>query len=208
MEALGQAYGYIVYRTTVHDPVRGELVIHDVRDYAQVYINGTLAATLDRRLGQDSVPLTIATPDARLDIVMENGGRVNFTKVLRAERKGIEHSVTLAGAPLTGWDIFPLPMRDAPNPRRRASAVRGPAFYRGQFELSAPGDTYLDLRGWGKGAVWVNGHALGRFWDIGPQLALYLPGAWLKRGTNDVVVFDLQTPESTTLQGVTGPIWK
>lgn len=207
MEALGQSYGYIVYRTTVHNPVHGELVIHDVRDYAQVYVNGTLEATLDRRLGQDSVPLVVATPDAELDIVMENGGRVNFGKGLRTERKGIEHSVTLAGTALTGWDMFSLPMTVAPDPKREPSAIRGPAFYRGALNVIAPGDTYLDMRGWGKGAVWVNGHGLGRFWDIGPQLALYLPGAWLRPGHNDVVVFDLQTPQTTTIRGVATPIW-
>ncbi|HWH49977.1 MAG TPA: hypothetical protein VN651_00415, partial [Gemmatimonadaceae bacterium] len=78
--------------------------------------------------------------------------------------------------------------------------------YRGTFRVDRPGDTFLDLRDWGKGTVWVNGHQLGRFWDIGPEQTLYLPGPWLRRGANDVVVFDLVTPARRTLAGLRAPI--
>ena len=169
-------------------------MIRDVRDYAQVYVNGALAGTLDRRLGQDSMPLSVPA-GGRLDILVENTGRVNFAKPLRTEEKGITHSVTLAGAELTGWDVYPLPMASTPAPAFAAGQPNGPAFYRGTFQLAHTGDTFLDTRGWGKGTVWVNGHQLGRFWQIGPQQTLYVPGPWLKRGTNDVVVFDLVTPD-------------
>ncbi len=208
METFGQSYGYILYRTTVHGPSQGVLSVKDVRDYAQVYVNGGLAATLDRRLGQDTV--TIAVPDGatRLDILVENGGRVNFQKVLRSERKGITTSVTFGGKMLLGWDVFTLPMDVQPAPHARASVMSGPRFYRGTFDVAKPADTFLDTRGWGKGAIWVNGHALGRFWDIGPQLSTYVPGAWLRKGKNDVVVFDLTVPDHLKMTGVAKPIWK
>jgi len=74
--------------------------------------------------------------------------------------------------------------------------------------MSAAGDTFLDTSGWGKGAVWVNGHALGRFWDIGPQQTLYVPGAWLRNGRNDVVVFDLVTPRAPIMSGLAHPVWQ
>jgi beta-galactosidase len=208
METFGQSYGYILYRTVPQWTSHAMLAIHGVRDFAQVYIDGNLVATLDRRLGQDSSMIAVPAGAAQLDILVENGGRVNFTKALQGERKGITGPVTMDGMPIPGWDVFALPMTNAPAPRPARTTPNGPAFYRGEFTVAKPGDTFLDTRGWGKGAVWVNGHALGRFWDIGPQETLYIPGVWLRRGRNTVVVFDLGAPDRTTMQGVMHPVWK
>ena len=68
------------------------------------------------------------------------------------------------------------------------------------------GDTYLDMSSWGKGLVWVNGHCLGRFWEVGPQQTLYLPGCWLKKGLNDIVILDIAGPAKATVCGITTPI--
>ena len=210
MEQVGQSYGYILYRARVAGPAQGTLRIDQVRDYAQVYVNGALAGTLDRRLRQDSLAVTIPREGARLDILVENMGRINFTKALRDERKGITHAVRLNGRELTGWSIFPLPMTSFANlhfdSNPAAPRTAQPAFYRGTFTLADTGDSFLDLRDWGKGTVWVNGHQLGRYWDIGPQQTLYVPGPWLRRGTNEVVVFDLVRPERRTLIGLDHPI--
>jgi beta-galactosidase len=142
----------------------------------------------------------------QLDILVENSGRVNFTKALREERKGITREVLFNGKQLLGWQVYTLPMPDAPRPRFGKAKVEGPAFYRGTFKLTRTGDTFLDTRGWGKGTVWVNGHHLGRFWSIGPQQTLYVPGVWLKRGTNEVVVFALTEPTQRTMTGLAAPI--
>jgi beta-galactosidase len=208
METFGQGYGYILYRTVPHWASHGLLAIHGVRDYAQVYIDGSLIATLDRRLGQDSATLAVPAGAMRLDILVENGGRVNFTRALRGERKGITGAVTIDGTPIVGWDVYPLPMTNAPAPGTRRATSAGPAFYRGEFTIARPGDTFLDTGGWGKGAVWVNGHALGRFWDIGPQQTLYVPGAWLRKGRNDVEVFDLVSPRAPMMSGLAHPVWR
>jgi beta-galactosidase len=127
---------------------------------------------------------------------------------LRSERKGITRSVTLGGSKLLQWDVFPFPMSRAPQFHRDTSSTAAPTVYRGEFTVASPGDTWIDTRGWGKGAIWVNGHAIGRFWDIGPQLSNFVPGAWLRKGKNEVIVFDLATPARQTLSGVTAPIWK
>ena len=73
---------------------------------------------------------------------------------------------------------------------------------KGSFVLSAVGDTYLDMRNWGKGLVWVNGHNLGRYWMVGPQQTVYVPVEWLKKGKNEVVVLELIKPEVSELSGM------
>src|SRR6185436_11483803 len=67
----------------------------------------------------------------------------------------------------------------------------GPRFFKGSVELNDVADTYLDMHNFKKGVVWVNGHNLGRYWNIGPQYRLYCPAPWLKKGMNEVIVFDL-----------------
>ncbi len=207
METFGQSYGYILYRTQVPGPAHGDLVIGDVRDYAEIYVDGKLAGTLDRRLGGDRVTIDVPSSGAQLDILVENSGRVNFTKALRDERKGISRPVTLGGAELTDWNVYPLPMESPPRAFFRGHAPAGPAFYRGTFRLAVTGDTFLDTRGWGKGTVWINGHHLGRFWSIGPQQTLYVPGPWLRSGDNEIVVFSLAAPRQPSMRGITAPIF-
>ncbi len=209
MESLGQSYGYILYRATLPGPVAGDLVLQRLRDYARVDLDGTFVGFLDRRLKQDRLPLSAGAGTHTLDILVENTGRINFTKALRTERKGLDGEVTLAGRELTGWRIYPLPMSAPPRPPQGgfvAMSPAGPAFYRATFDVPRPGDTFLDLRGWGKGAVWVNGHALGRFWSIGPQQTLFVPGPWLRPGANEVVVFDIAVPRKRTLAGLSEPV--
>jgi beta-galactosidase len=207
MEALGQSYGYILYRTRLTGPIEGTLEIRDVRDYARVYVNRTPAGTLDRRLSQSSLAITVPAGPADLDILVENLGRVNFNQPIREERKGITSSATLDGRELTTWDVFRLPMSSMPAPKQQTvTGTDAPAFYRGSFTLSATGDTFLDTRGWGKGTVVVIGHNLGRFWSIGPQQTLYVPGPWLRKGANDIVVFTLDVPAKTTMSGLPSPV--
>jgi beta-galactosidase len=81
-----------------------------------------------------------------------------------------------------------------------------PVLKKGTFVLSATGDTYLDMSNWGKGAVWINGHNLGRYWETGPQQTMYVPAEWLKKGTNSIAVFELLKPEQTVLSGISKPI--
>jgi beta-galactosidase len=191
MEQVGQNYGYILYRTRLGGAPSGTLKIDDVRSYAQVYLDGALQGTIDRRLGQGTVELHGGRPGSQLDILVENTGRVNFGRQFPHESAGITHQVTLAGAPLAGWAIYPLPMRDVETQSDKAGYCEGACFYRGTFHVDQPADTFVDTRGLAKGEVFINGRALGRFWNIGPQGTLYLPGPWLKPGDNQIVIFDL-----------------
>lgn len=81
-----------------------------------------------------------------------------------------------------------------------------PAYYKATFKLSKTDDTFLDMSTWGKGMVWVNGHAMGRFWEIGPQQTLFMPGCWLKKGVNEIIVLDLKGPEKAMVKGLKKPI--
>jgi beta-galactosidase len=191
MEDVGQSYGYILYRTNISRAQSGDLHIDELRSYGQVYLDGVLAGTLDRRLGQSSLAIKVEHDNTRLDILVENTGRVNFGRQFPHERAGITHEVTLGGAPLTKWEIYPLPMQDVSALTYTAAACVGACFYRATFSVENPADTFVDTRSLGKGQVFINGHALGRFWNIGPQGTLYLPAPWLKRGENEIVVFDL-----------------
>ncbi len=191
MEDVDQAYGYILYRTEIDSSNDAELAFEALHSYARVYLDGVLQGVVDRRLGQKSLSLH-AHGRHRLDILVENSGRLNFTTSIRGERAGILGPVTYGGHALEGWQNFPLPFDTLPTSGFTKTACNGPCLYTADFHVEKPGDTFLNTQQLGKGVVWVNGHLLGRFWDIGPAASVYLPGVWLQRGTNHIQVFDLR----------------
>jgi beta-galactosidase len=207
MEDLDQAYGYVLYRTGLDEGDGGELVLNGLHDYAQVYVDQTLVGTLDRRLGEDRLTLPALKAAATLDILVENSGRVNYTKVIRTERKGITGAVTIAGKELNRWEIYSLPMDDLTKLRFLPEPCEGPCFYRMSMKVAKPADTYMDTRALHKGTIWVNGRPLGRFWSVGPQFALYTPAPWLHQGENDVVLFDLLGTHEDLLKSGAEPIF-
>jgi beta-galactosidase len=209
-EALKQAYGFVLYRTTVTGGGGAQVLkLRDLRDYAVVMVNGKRVGTLDRRERQDSMRVTLPAGKVQLDILVENLGRVNFGEYLLQNTKGITKSVTLGGKELTGWQQYGLPFDQAPAVTKTGAAptaTSGPVLRTGTFTVATPTDTYLDLRQWGKGSVWVNGHHLGRYWAIGPQQTLYVPAEWLKKGANDITVLELLKPQQASLSGLDHPI--
>ncbi len=202
MEALGQDYGYVLYRAAVPAGFRGRLKVDAVRDYVVVMINGRVAGTLDRRLNQAELPVRIP-PGGTLDLLVENVGRLNYGRLIFDNHKGITRAVLLDGKPLEGWTQIPLPLhRDNVSALPFGAPMRGaPAFHRATFRLDTPGDVFLDLGAWGKGAVWVNGRSVGKFWRIGPQQTLYVPGPWLRAGENEVIVFEILDQGNRALAG-------
>jgi len=225
METLGQSYGMVLYRADLKpnypkgipflpEPVEGAPIIRNrapmtipgFHGYATVFIDRKKAGTLDRRLGQSSLILPDRTKPATLDILVENTGRVNFGRALPGEQQGLFQKVdTDVGAP-DKWRMYCLPFDNVAKLPFGKIPAGGPAVLTGTFRLDRAGDTFLDMRGWGKGNVWVNGHHLGRYWRIGPQQTLYLPGCWLKKGENRIIVFDVDYAGQTTLSGLPAPI--
>jgi beta-galactosidase len=207
MEDLGQLYGYILYRTELKPGQGGNLVINGLHDYAQVYIDARLIGTLDRRLGTSHLALPVTERASTLDILVENSGRVNFTKVIRDERKGITGTVTIGGREPDRWQIYSLPMSDVNSLHFSSQPCAGPCFYRAHMNAVAPADTYLDTSALHKGFAWIDGRPLGRFWNIGPQFTLYAPGPWIRHGENEIVFFDLQGDAHDEIKTVSAPIF-
>ncbi|OIQ66422.1 beta-galactosidase precursor [mine drainage metagenome] len=192
-EDLNQGYGLVLYRTTLKNAVSGLLKIKQLRDYATIYLNGKRVSVLDRRLRQDSVQISSTEPNTVLDILVENNGRINYGPYLTDNRQGITEKVTLNNDELTGWKMYKFPFSTTPLFKygtNKGTNELQPALYKGSFTLTKTGDTFLDLHGFGKGFVFLNGRNLGKYWYIGPQQTLYIPASWLNKGINQIVVFD------------------
>ncbi len=218
MEQFDIGYGSIMYSTTLPATRKGSVLqINELHDYAQVYIDDRLIGTLYR--GNDNentlrLPYDI-NDGARLDIFVEAMGRINYSKMIH-DPKGITSTVklltTTGGHEVTynlkNWEVrlYPIDKVDERYTYTTFSEKSdAPAFYRASFNINKVGDTYLDMSTWGKGLVWVNGHCLGRFWEVGPQQTLYMPGCWLRKGKNEIVVLDIKGPRKAVVSGLTQP---
>lgn len=213
MEQFDQGWGTILYRTSLPEVKEGTtLLIDEVHDWAQVYADGKLLGRLDRRRGQNSLVLPSLQKGTRLDILVEAMGRVNFDVAIH-DRKGITDKVELLTETdkreLKNWEVYSFPVaHDFAESKKYVEGEKldAPAYYRATFELDQVGDVFLDMQTWGKGMVWVNGKVMGRFWKIGPQQTLFMPGCWLKKGKNEIIVLDLLGPEKATVSGLKKPI--
>jgi beta-galactosidase len=206
-EDLDQSYGYVLYRTALNEGDGGRLVLDGLHDYAQIYIDQALIGTVDRRLATNSLDLPRLSHAGTLDILVENSGRVNFTKAIRAERKGLTGTVALDGRQPDHWEIYSLPMQDPSLVSFRPEPCAGPCFFKALLRVDKPSDTYIDTRSLHKGTVWINDRPLGRFWSIGPQYALYTPGPWLHEGQNVITFFDLLGDGTDHLKTTKDPIF-
>lgn len=234
MEYFDQGWGSMIYSCQLPKTQKeGLLVIKDMCDYAVIFVDGKLIGRLYRGNGYETTLKMPALPQGgKLEIFIEAMGRINYSTLIH-DRKGItEHVELQTSVPegditynLKNWNVQLLPVSydfvagmhyknindveavrpadvrlDMPvDPRNKAG------YYKSQFKVSKVGDTYLDMSQWSKGLVWVNGHCLGRYWNVGPQQTLYVPGCWLKKGANEVVVMDIVGPKQATLQCVTKP---
>jgi hypothetical protein len=207
MEDIGQRYGFTLYRTKLAAATKGKLTLPAARDYVWVMVNGTVVA--DGLTPPKTPTFTTeiaAEAGATLDILVENMGRTSSPFDQKNSRKGLEGNPTVDGKALTGWtmyaieDVADLGPMNGPMP----ASPTGPTLYEGLFTLSEVGETYLDMSKWKFGVVWVNGHNLGRYWDVGASRSLYLPSVWQKQGQNSIEVLETgPAPASAQVSGVT-----
>lgn len=223
MEEYDQGFGSILYRTTLPQiKTSAQLTVNEAHDYAQIFVDGKYIGKLDRRNGEKQLTLPACPKGARLDILIEAMGRINFGRAIK-DFKGITEQVELTmdidGYPfvynMKNWEVFNLedtyefyqgmdfqPIQSLTDDKGQ----RIPGCYRGTFNVKKPSDTFLNFETWGKGLVYVNGYALGRIWEIGPQQTLYVPGCWLKKGENEILVFDIIGPKEAKSEGLTEPL--
>ena len=224
-------WGSMFYFTTLPAvPVPSELRL-DAHDYAQVFIGDRFVGRLDRRVRENTLTIPPTREGDVLRILVEATGRINYGRAIK-DFKGIVGDVTLTATvagrevrhTLSGWERYVIPddyvrafhALEGFSGRRLDEYHEGFAdeaklfgtrgYYRGTFNLTTTGDTWLDMSTWGKGQVYVNGHAIGRFWEIGPQQTLFVPGCWLKQGRNEIIVLDILGPQSPVIEGLDHPI--
>jgi beta-galactosidase len=205
MEMFGQKGGFILYRTNLIGHKKGKLRITELHDYATIFVDGKYIGKLDRCKAENMIELPQATTaNPQLDILVEGMGRINFAEYM-IDRKGITDRVSLNGMTLMNWQVFTLPFDESYLSQLKYSVTEPVVpgnFFKGDFDLTVTGDTYLDVSSWEKGVVWINGHNLGRYWNIGPQKQLYCPATWLKKGKNELVIFDHHQLKSSSVKGL------
>lgn len=199
MEEYGQDYGFIVYETTIKGAYgRQHLTVQNVHDRGQVYIDGEFVGVVDRISGKQTLEVDITGEETKLQIVVENMGRVNYGPMLR-DPKGITEGVRLWNQFLFDWTVYTLPLKDLSQLQFGTKEVKKdqPAFHRGILHVDEVADTFIDMSNWTKGVVFVNGFNLGRYWNVGPQQTLYVPGPLLKKGENEIIIFELHDHQDT-----------
>ena len=223
MEEYDQGFGSILYSTTLPE-LRTEalLTVNDPHDFAQIFVEGRYVGKLDRRNGEKELMLPPCSKGARLDILVEAMGRINFGRAIK-DFKGITGNVTLTVEKdghkwvdhLRNWKVYNIEdeyetyasMKYRPLADSDRTGDRLPiGAYRATFNIKGkPSDTFLNFETWGKGLVYVNGHPMGRIWEIGPQQTLYMPGCWLRKGDNEIIVFDIVGPREARTEGLKEP---
>ncbi|MBR5529817.1 MAG: beta-galactosidase [Oscillospiraceae bacterium] len=207
MEHYDQSYGYILYRTHLR-PNKNVwlLAMTGLADRAHVFFNGIWRGTLDRNQ-KDTFLKSDGWLDegGTLDILVENQGRVNFALPMdKGDRKGILEHVYVGQTKgpcqiLYNWEVYTLPMENLQNLQYGSvQDKKHPVFYKGSFKATEKKDCFVHLDNFTKGFVVVNGFNLGRYWEIGPQRSLYLPGALLK-DENEIIVFAEEATETPTI---------
>jgi len=219
MEEMNQGWGSMVYITKLPEiSTPSVLTLNEGHDFAQVFINNEYVGKIDRVRNENSLQLPPIKKNQELKIYVEAMGRINFGRAIK-DYKGITNSVTISTEVngheliwnLKRWNILTIPDDYATAKKAVTTHPDGEytpskmGYYRGYFNLKKVGDTFLNMEQWGKGQVYVNGHAIGRFWSIGPQQTLYLPGCWLKKGKNEVIVLDVVGPKKPVLKGQATP---
>ena len=218
-EEMDMGWGTMIYTTKLPEIKAKSILTADFHDFAQVFIDGKYIGKIDRVKNEKSLTLPPVSKDVELTIIVEGMGRINFGRAIK-DFKGIVSDLTITSEydnmetiwkPLQ-WsntaiaDDYDTAVKTlALKPLPAGLDILKPGYHRGYFNLKKVGDTFLNFETWGKGQVWVNGHAMGRIWSIGPQQTLYIPGCWLKKGRNEIIILDVVGPKEPVVWGQAEP---
>lgn len=220
-EDMDMGWGSMLYATTLPADFPASTLEAEVHDYGIVFLNGRQTGIINRVKNETTLSMPAVKAGDKLEILVEGMGRINFGWGIK-DYKGIVSPLTLKAASAQAeltltpkvWTCATLPdayedalrALESGKPKAATTLPTKAGYYRGYFNVKKPGDTFLNMELWGKGQVYVNGHAIGRFWNIGPQQTLYLPGCWLKKGRNEVIVLDVEGPSQAIVWGESHPI--
>ena len=208
-EDMDMGWGTMVYTTSLPAIKAGATLMGEFHDFAQVFINDKYVGKIDRVKNEKSLELPAVAEGSTLTIIVEGMGRINFGRAIK-DYKGIIGNVSITTSDATcditlnpnQWvnqtipDDYKTAAQVMAAPQNKMAGLKTKAgYYRGYFNMAKVGDTFINMEAFGKGQVYVNGHAIGRFWSIGPQQTLYVPGCWLKKGKNEVIVLDVVGPK-------------
>ena len=195
MEKYNQGYGYILYECFVKGPRNFNTLFLDVHDRAYVYLDGKFKGIQYRNDKKQNIKLSIPKDGAKLSILVENMGRINYGPYIY-DKKGLVSPVRLGQQLLFHWDVYTLPLTDLSNLKFNQNDItfkNKPIFLKGTFNINdTPKDTFLKTKGFKKGVVYINGKLISRYWEKGPQATIYIPAPFLKQGENEIVLFECE----------------
>lgn len=195
MEKLGQGYGFILYRAEVRGPRETQNVrIQEPRDRAYIYKNDELLGVQYRNDREPAVSTDIPAEGATLSVLVENMGRVNYGAYLR-DPKGVTEGIGFGWNFIYHWQTYPLPLDDLSAVdfiEQKPVFDSTPLLLRAEIDIDECCDTFVKLPGFKKGLIFINGRALSRYWEVGPQRSAYLPAPFLKKGKNELIVLELE----------------
>lgn len=209
MEYFGQNFGLIYYETTLKGKYNASpMYVKNVHDFAEVYFDGEKKTSIDRTLytvegkttlkdvifkkkkGESSPFLMPAlSGERKIGVLVDTMGRVNYGENM-LDRKGIS-DIYLGIQRLMNYDVWTLPLDNLDKLKYSSSVKKDePVFLKGSFKTDSKADCFVHLDGFNRGCVYINGFNLGRFWKVGPQKSLYIPGTLLK-DENEIIVFNI-----------------
>ena len=203
MEQLDQCFGFVHYHTRLNGPHKGNLWVPAAGDMADVFINGQKIGSFYRDEKPEGIDFTVPAEGADLDILVESFGRVNYGYLTGKDFKGLPEGVLSWNAYLFDWENRSLPMDNLEKlPFGKLNlSLEVPTFFKGEFEVDEIAETFLRFPGT-RGVVWVNGFNLGRYWRVGSANTLYVPSPILKKGKNEVIVFETEFLNTPYIQSV------
>jgi beta-galactosidase len=205
MEDYGQNYGLILYSTNLNafNETHMKIQPYKYKDRANIYVDGDWFATYMRDRGcrggekaymsNGIAALAQNGEERKIDVLVENLGRLNYGKLIADERKGMEGGLLYGNVQLFGYDTRTIPLDDLSRLdwKENSHTDHMPCFFKGRFDAKSGVDTYVSFENLGHGYVWINGFNLGRYDSAGPQMTLYLPGHFLNEKDNEIIILDI-----------------
>ncbi len=209
MNDLDLEFGYVLYESEINvEADNAVLELEHVRDYAVVFVNDKLQGTLTDN--KKKLSLSIASGKYKLKLYVENIGRITYGPEILDNSKGLFGSITLNGEDIENWNMIPLQIKGLDVTKLTFDARKStdlPVFFKGEFTINNPMNCYLDVSGWGMGEVWINGKYIGAFWEEEKQQSIQIAADLLKKGKNEISVFELKNTKQTTMKITDKPVF-